>query len=59
MDSKRRERRVICKHCHVSFSLPDDFEVGGEKRAQVQCPRKQCGEWGWYERHELGLEKSV
>jgi hypothetical protein len=33
--------------------LPESFDVGDERRVQVQCPRKQCGEWSWYERHEI------
>jgi hypothetical protein len=55
MDVKRRDPRVRCKHCETTFLLPDRFEMGNDRRVQVQCPRKQCGEWSWYERHEIGL----
>jgi hypothetical protein len=53
VDARRRYPRVICKHCGRSFVLPESFDVGDERRVQVQCPRKQCGEWSWYERHEI------
>lgn len=55
MDLKRRDLRVRCKHCQVTFLLPERFEMGDARRVQVQCPRKQCGEWSWYERHEIGF----
>ena len=44
-----------CKHCQVTFVVPERIEMGRDPRVQVQCPRKQCGEWSWYERHEIGL----
>jgi len=52
---KRRALRVRCKHCQVTFVVPEHIEVGSDPRVQVQCPRKQCGEWSWYERHEVGM----
>jgi hypothetical protein len=54
MDSKRRSPRVMCEHCQTAFQLPERFELGNERRVQLQCPQKQCGEWSWYERHQLG-----
>ena len=54
MDVKRRSPRVMCKHCQTAFQLPERFELGNERRVQLQCPREQCGEWSWYERHEVG-----
>jgi len=57
MDERRRAPRVKCKHCEVTFPVPERIQVGEGQRAQVQCPRKQCGEWSWYEWHELGLGK--
>ena len=57
MNTKRRERRVRCKHCQETFPVPERVEVGVEPRVQIQCPRKECGEWSWYERHEVGPEE--
>ena len=57
-DSKNQQHRpprVMCRHCETSFPLPERFEAGDGRRVQLQCPRKQCGEWSWFERHELGL----
>jgi hypothetical protein len=47
----------MCKHCRTSFLLPESFELGDERRVQVRCPRKQCGEWSWLERHEIAFGK--
>jgi hypothetical protein len=57
VDAKSRGPRVRCKHCEMTFPVPERIEIGNERRVQVQCPRKECGEWSWYERHELGLER--
>jgi hypothetical protein len=57
MDAKVRGPRVRCKHCETTFPVPERIEIGNERRVQLQCPRKECGEWSWYERHELGLER--
>jgi hypothetical protein len=55
MAVKRRDPRVRCKHCRMTFPVPERLEAGPDPRVQLQCPRKQCGEWSWYERHEIGL----
>ena len=54
MIAKDRSPRVRCKHCQVTFPVPERIETGDDRRAQIQCPRKECGEWSWYELHELG-----
>jgi hypothetical protein len=55
MDAKGRSPRVRCKHCEVTFLVPERIEMGDGRRVQLQCPRKECGEWSWYELHEIGL----
>ena len=55
MDEKRRAPRLKCRHCGVTFPVPERIDASEGLRVQVRCPRKQCGEWSWFERHELGL----
>ena len=61
MDVKRAASgpRVRCKHCEVTFPVPERMEMGNDPRIQLRCPRKECGEWSWFERHEVGVGRSA